>query len=302
MSVDIDREHAEVLSPAATRYLTFCLAAAGFMMVPLLLRGMTTAALFPSLFALGLPLLRWRLGPWLLLGAIGWTILADRLGLDPFMMLVQVLLVPLSAIARRQLYFFRGFLQPRLTDSLPALDVLFCAAVLVWMASYFRLLSVTWTIFPIDRRRMRSPGQRRLDLEELAHRRRAEPAGGEEIAWLLMTSALCAVAAQLVLRWLARRNSMIDLGPLSAGVAYVDLNAGLWQTIVLMWLFGTVLLVVTGVLGYLGQRRMTPAEAELYLQDQLWRQVRREAARTSRWLAWAEQRAAKRRAKREEPQ
>jgi hypothetical protein len=46
---------------------------------------------------------------------------------------------------------------------------------------------------------------------------------------------------------------------------------------------------------------MSPEEAALYLQDELWRQTRREQARLNRWLAWAEKREARRRARRKPP-
>ena len=61
----------------AWRYTLVCLLAALVMTLPLLARGLGASALFPALAALFLPLLRWRVGPWLLLGAIGWTIFAD---------------------------------------------------------------------------------------------------------------------------------------------------------------------------------------------------------------------------------
>ena len=48
--------------------------------------------------------------------------------------------------------------------------------------------------------------------------------------------------------------------------------------------------MTSGLIAYLGQYRLTADEAALYLQDELWRQTRREQSRINRWLAWAVQR------------
>ena len=72
----------------------------------------------------------------------------------------------------------------------------------------------------------------------------------------------------------------------------------LWHLALLLWSFSLFLIVVFGVIAYLGQRRLTPDEAELYLQDELWRQTRREQSRLNRWLAWAVQRRKRRAAAR----
>ena len=80
--------------------------------------------------------------------------------------------------------------------------------------------------------------------------------------------------------------------PLGVRIHIAD---AVWHLLLLLWLFAVVLIVLTSLTGYLGALRMTPAESALYLQDQLWRQTRREQARLNRWLAWAEKRAARHR-------
>jgi len=49
-------------------------------------------------------------------------------------------------------------------------------------------------------------------------------------------------------------------------------------------------LLASSILNYLARRQMTRAEAELMLQDILWRETRREQRRIGRWLAWSRNR------------
>ena len=67
----------------------------------------------------------------------------------------------------------------------------------------------------------------------------------------------------------------------------------------LLWVFGLLLVLAAGAVAYLGQQRLTPEEAAMFLQDELWRQTRREQARLGRWLAWATLRRRRREAVRE---
>ena len=92
---------------------------------------------------------------------------------------------------------------------------------------------------------------------------------------LLVALAACAVGAALFWSWLQGQET--DLVILDTA----------WQGILVLWLLGGAVLAAASVLRYLALRRMTPAEAELYLQDVLWRETRGEQRRLNRWLAWA---------------
>jgi hypothetical protein len=103
------------------------------------------------------------------------------------------------------------------------------------------------------------------------------------------------VLSEGVWAWLRRRTSQADLTFVLSPSIRLHLYDSIWQLMVLLWLVSIVLIVAAGVLAYLGTRRLSPEEAALYLQDQVWRQTRREQARLNRWLTWAEKRQARRR-------
>ena len=67
----------------------------------------------------------------------------------------------------------------------------------------------------------------------------------------------------------------------------LELSPELWQALVLLWGLGVGVLVVAGVLGYIGRQQMTRREGRLWLQDLFWQETRRDLRRLSRWLAWA---------------
>jgi hypothetical protein len=67
-----------------------------------------------------------------------------------------------------------------------------------------------------------------------------------------------------------------------------------WQGVTLLWLFGLPMLFFTAVLGYVRRARATAQENRVFLQDQLWRETRREQSRNNRWLMWARLRAQRR--------
>jgi hypothetical protein len=65
------------------------------------------------------------------------------------------------------------------------------------------------------------------------------------------------------------------------------MHNSLWQTVILIWVAVVLLLLATAVLGYLRRLWAPPADNLLYLQDQLWRETRREQSLVNRWLTWA---------------
>jgi len=144
-------------------------------------------------------------------------------------------------------------------------DLLQAAAVLGYAAAQYRLLGLTQSLIPPD------PRVRQRLIDKPAQR--AVPA--QEVARLLTAVAGWSVLA--VVAWTSLPDDWNDLG----------LPAALWRLLLLLWLLGVGLYLAAGLFNYLGRERMTPAEAMLILQDQLWAEHRGEQRRGARWLAWS---------------
>jgi len=287
--------------PAGARfYAGLCGAALFASALPLLARGLGLWSLFPALVGAAAVAGRWRSGPALFVFALLWLVVGDSMGRSPWSMIAAVLAAFESAVTGRRFFGTpRDFTLPRLQEARPLLDVLLAAAAVAYSAGQFRLVSLTRNVFPVDRRRRPRkprPGVAgRLALGPPPEQRRsAALVDPEEAAPLLFVAVTCACLGQFLALWLSGRDAAGDLYHLAQLRVPVNISDGVWRLFVLVWVFAVVLIPVTGVLAYLGQRRMTPEEAGLYLQDQLWRQTRREQARLGRWLAWAEGRRRRR--------
>ena len=291
----------EEVRSGTTFYTALSLAALAVAAVPLLARGFGPWALFPSLGGLLAVLFGWRVGPGLFLFNLLWLAVADRLRFSPWGLLSYVLDLVTHWLMRspRPLY---GPL-PDWPWSLfggaePLLDMLLAAAVVFYVACHSRLLAVTTNLFPVERkRRERGPveGGGRLALApEPPQKRSAAVVEPAEAAPLLVAALTAACLAEFLWLWLSVRDPAADLASLIHLGAAINIHPGLWRLLVLAWVAFVVLVPLTGLLAYLGQLRLTAAEAGLYLQDQLWRQTRREQARVNRWLAWASRRERRR--------
>jgi hypothetical protein len=144
-------------------------------------------------------------------------------------------------------------------------DLLQCAAVLGYVSAQSRLVGLTKSLIPAD------PRVRQRLIDKPAQR----PVPAEELTRLLIMIVACALLASWF--WASLPTDWNDLG----------LPASLWQMLLLLWLLGVGLYVASGLFSYLGRERMTPEEAMLLLQDQLWADHRGEQRRSARWLAWA---------------
>jgi hypothetical protein len=164
-------------------------------------------------------------------------------------------------------------------DRVPTMmDLILCAAVLAYVMGHYRLLSLVRHVFPPDPRR--TPGSRYVDP---ARRRSADLVSGWEMALLVLALPLWTVLSVVAWGWLIE-----DTAPLGLG-------REAWRTLRIIWI-GLAIVATTGaVAGYLRQSLAGPEESLLYLQDQLWRQTRREQGSLNRWLAWARLRAQRRR-------
>jgi hypothetical protein len=190
---------------------------------------------------------------------------------------------------------YRDFPFHRLQEEAPLLDVLLAVAFVGYTAAHYRLVSVTRHIFPVDRRRrVRQAGagkRRRPSLGPVLEQKRSPGLfRTDEAGPLLFAAVACACLAEFLWLWLSDRSVGSDLLEYSGFQQAVPIPDPLWRLFLLVWVFCLVLIPITGILAYLGQRRLTAEESALFLQDQLWRQTRREQSRLSRWLAWATRR------------
>jgi hypothetical protein len=170
------------------------------------------------------------------------------------------------------------------------MDVLLCFAVLAYVVGHYRLLSLMRHIFPPDPRRARPEGNawdgRSKEKKQIACstlKRSPDLVNGREMA--LLGFALPIWVGLAVSIW-ARVMGRAILGELPLGFP-----SAMWRALQIVWASLAVLAAAGTVAAYLRWRTATPEESLLYLQDQLWRQTRREQGSLNRWLTWARLRA-----------
>jgi hypothetical protein len=243
--------------PAVRLHTFICLGALVVALFGLLERGFGAWSLFPVFVgSLGLAA-RWRLTPVLFLMSLG-------------------ALLWVGAINRRF-----GF---HATSLFGLGEFIFCAGVLAFVSANYRLHSFVDRIFPADTRLPTPKKGARLVKELRAPvqppiRRSADHVTNREILLLLVTLPLWAAVAQAAWAWLqTRENPPLELSPRR------------WQAILLVWMIGLPTILIASFLSYRGWNRWHAEEATLFLQDQVWRETRKEQRRLGEWLAWARKR------------
>jgi hypothetical protein len=257
-------------------YTFLCLTALGVMTLAFFVRGVGLMCLLPAAVGGFALVFRWRTGALGVLFFVGWLVIAQNWpNRDYFNPLY---------VAQQLMQFVRVvFRPPGFTPyiDVPPLprhagfgiaDVLLCAATMVYMAGYHRLLSLTHSIFPIDPRR----GRRKRAAQEARSRRLVS---GSEIANLVASVSIWLVLAWLCWRWLEFKETLT-----------LDIEDYSWQLMLLTWLLGLVFLLASGLVHYIAQGHLRPEEAALFLQDTLWRETSREQRRIHRWFVWARRR------------
>jgi hypothetical protein len=238
--------------PGVAYYATICLIALGVIMLVMLQRTYWLMSLLPILAGVG----------------AGFT------SFGPYL-LVIVIAVCLNAMPFAEGSTFRQ----------TVLDFILCGAVLAYVAGHYRLQSLFVQVFPTDPRRRKdvtldSQGGAVLfrKFRVIRQRRAARGVTAPEIQRFLMTLPFWVVLAVILWRVL--------LG----GSGNPGLKPHIWRAVMLAWLMGVTGYVAASAIRYWQRRSMDPAEATMYLQDQLWAETRREQRRLNRWLAWARRR------------
>jgi len=168
-------------------------------------------------------------------------------------------------------------------------DLVLAAAVVVYLASHYRVYGLTALAVPAETKYPRKDAP--------PARRPAALVRRGEVARLFYTAAAVAVAGQLV--WLFATTVEVDptaAFPLKAaerrGRGAADgLPPGLTRFVLLAGVVGVGALLARLVFGYWRLRRMTPAEGGMILQDEGWNETRRERVRLETWRFWARGRA-----------
>jgi hypothetical protein len=155
-------------------------------------------------------------------------------------------------------------------------DLAVSVGTLVYVVAQFRLQALVRYVFPPDYRRKRprkpTPG---LRLPPPEQPRSPDLVGQAELLQLVLAALVFTALASAAWGLVVRKEPPL-------GFDFLE-----WQLLVVLWAGGTLFAVAGAVAGYLRWRRSTAAEDLVYLQDQLWRQTRREQGRLNRWLAWA---------------
>ncbi len=239
--------------PVVRNYMLFCLAALFLLVVCLADRGLDWWCLAPALIGCLTLLTGWNYGP-------------------PLVMLSLACLLGMVGPRWRWTYVSWSRFQ-----TLTVMDVCLCVAMLAYVMGHYRLLSLIRHIFPVDQRRSRgSP-------PDPIQRRAPDLVKSWEMA--LLGFALPIWVGLAVLVWaLVMRRPIIGALPL-------DIPAPVWRTLQIVWT-SLVVLAATGIVAsYQRWTTATPEEQLVFLQDQCWRQTRREQSSLNRWLTWARLRA-----------
>jgi hypothetical protein len=231
---------------------------------------LSLAALFVLVVCLVDRGLRW----WSLLPAlIGCMSLLAPWSAGPPLVLVSLTGLILSGTRYRWGYLYGvGMVVPTV------MDLVLCAAVLAYVIGQYRLISLLRDVFPTDPRRSRGGAS-----PETASRRPADLVTPKELALVVLALPLWTGLSVAAWRWL------IDETP------SLDIERDAWRGLLTAWAVIVVVGVVAAVAGYARQNTATPEEGLLYLQDQLWRDTRREQSGLNRWLVWARLRVQQRR-------
>jgi hypothetical protein len=160
------------------------------------------------------------------------------------------------------------------------MDLLLCISVLAYVIGHYRLLAMTRSVFPPDSRRPREGTD-----ADPTQRRSADLVTGWELALLGLALPVWTTLSVMLWAWMTE-----DAPPL--GMAREG-----WRILRLVWLVLGVLAAAGIVSTYRRWATATPRESLLYLQDEVWRQTRREQTIINRWLTWARLRAQRKKEK-----
>jgi hypothetical protein len=233
--------------PGVRAYMLLCLVSLLVITVILVQYDIGYLALVPLLAGSVSSMAGWVIGPPVVIGTVVWLLVMTNITL-------------------------RGLLVENFV-----VDWLLSIAVVAYTAGHFRLMSLKRHIFPPDPRR-RLPRGRTLPGVPLPPVEQPRPPELPEVSEAGRLAAAVFLAAGLAtLLFESVRNEEPALG----------FTRPEWTALVLVWVSSVVIISVALALAVARIYRQGPEEAMMYLQDQVWRQTRREQSRINRWLVWA---------------
>jgi hypothetical protein len=227
--------------------MVLCLVSLLIITAILVERDLGLMALIPLLAGSVSSMAGWGIGPPVVIGATAWLLVVGTFG-------------------------FRGLVAENF-----AIDWLLSIAVVAYTAGHFRLMSLQRHIFPPDPRR-RMPRGKKLPGAPLPPPEQPRPPELPEAGEAGRLAAVVFLAAGL---------ATLLLEVLGSDEPALGFSRAEWTALVLVWLTSLGIIAGALVLALVRIYRQSPEEAMMYLQDQLWRQTRREQSRINRWLVWA---------------
>jgi hypothetical protein len=255
--------------PGVQVYLVIALAALGVLVFVQMSQRYSLLGQFLTLvfFVTGLLgiLFRFRVAPVLLL------VLFD---LDELFLVAREFINHPQYVLSSNLDFGYGFgtFQPLRADTL-----MLCVGFLAYCAAQYRLQSLAYAIFPPDPRQVEDldtraahPAPRR----PVRLKRSPGLVGADEMILLLAGLPFCALLAQFC--WIVLRQPAINI---------FRLPFPLSRVLFVGWVLVVGVAMVSAVLSYWRWAQLSPEQATLLLQDDLWRETRGEQRRLNRRLA-----------------
>jgi hypothetical protein len=269
-------------NPGALTYVLVCLGGLAATLLGMFARGLEGWALFCAVVGLVAIVAPWRSGPLFFLLSVVWVLFARDMGMDPLQYLLYLLGRSVQVVMVGGTVYRR--LLPEDYHHWHVSDLALAAGVLLYLAGVYRLQGLTLNVFSVDPRRKVPPPRPGAGVDYTRRPtprrwRSANVVRPAEVYFLLAGAAGSAAAALLAWLWLGRQESPFRV-----------IQAESWRAMLLAWIIGVGLLVTTGILTYLGWRRMSPEESALFLQDTVWQETLREQRRVTSWLAWMRRR------------
>jgi len=164
-------------------------------------------------------------------------------------------------------------------DPRPLLDVrdlLLAVGLVTYVAGNYRLQSLWLQILPADpRRRRREPGDDgRGQFVRVQQQRASRLLTPEEIARFVLAVPVAVLVGQALWLVIAQPWTLAVFPP------------RFLRMVNLAWLLIVGTLVIGTIFIHWRRRQMDRTTAQVYLQDTVWRETRREQRRIFRWLAW----------------
>jgi hypothetical protein len=148
--------------------------------------------------------------------------------------------------------------------------------LLGYVLSHYRLQGLQRALLPADLRLLGNSELAEPEAPQLDWPPRRAPVDvtAGELAWLVLTLPAWTAAGQLLLFALLLLPRFLDLS--------WEISRAVW----FIWLAGLTVILFQLLLGGIRRWCLTAEQAQLALQDILWRETRGEQRRLQRWLAW----------------